>query len=204
MDMFMKKKLAREEARSARQQLFDKAGFDAAEKLSTYLNAALRDQPVGEIAGYLPINSEMDPRIAQADLMRRGWSVGLPCVEVEDAPLEFRLWEMGDPLIEGPHGIEMPAPEAELLSPTVVLVPMLAFDVEGHRLGYGGGYYDRSIEKLRKSHPVLVVGLAFAGQLVKSVPRDDHDEHLDMIVTERGIWLPGVSRNGATDFKDRL
>ena len=200
----MKKKLAREEARQARQQLFDKASLEAPEQLSTHLATALAKTPVGEVAGYLPVNSEMDTRFAQADLARRGWAVGLPCVEVEDAPLEFRLWEMGDPLIEGPYGIEMPSPEAELLSPTVVLVPMLAFDVEGHRLGYGGGYYDRSIEKLRKSHSVLTVGLAFAGQLVKSVPRDDHDQVLDMIVTERGIWLPGVSKSGAAGFKDTL
>ena len=199
MDMYLIKKLAREEARRARQQLFDKAGPDVPERLSHFASKALADKAPAIVAGYLPIRSEIDPRMAQADLVRRGWSLALPCVEDEDGAMSFRLWEMGEPLVQGAFQTEMPAHDAEMARPDVVLVPMLAFDVAGYRLGYGGGYYDRALDALRSGGDVRVIGLAFAGQLVKSVPKEDHDQPLDMIITEKGIWLPG-----ATDFRNSL
>lgn len=138
------------------------------------------------IAGFISIGSELDPAPALAALAEGGHALCLPFVRGPDEPLGFRRYRPGDPLIPGPYGTKEPGPEAPPVSPGIVLVPLLAFDRKGFRLGYGGGYYDRTLKVLRREGPILAVGLAYGFQEVPSVPHDAFDERLDVVVTEQG------------------
>ncbi len=101
-------------------------------------------------------------------------------------PLKFREWTPGCALVEGEFGALIPA-EGAWLDPVVLIVPLLAFDARGYRLGYGGGFYDRTLEALRARRPTLAVGFAFAAQEVAEVPIDATDQRLDAVVTETGL-----------------
>lgn len=143
--------------------------------------------PESVLAGYAPIRAEADPfPVLSAHL---GLTC-LPVVEGADQPLTFRLWRPGQGLEPGAFGIMQPIAGAEIIQPQVVIVPLAAFDRRGARIGYGGGYYDRSLEKLRAGGPVLAVGFAFAVQQVETVPEGPFDQPLDLVVTEAGILQP--------------
>jgi 5-formyltetrahydrofolate cyclo-ligase len=137
------------------------------------------------IAGYWPIRDEMDVKSVIARLMDAGQPVCLPVVLGDEQPLELRLWEDGAPLYEAGFGTLAPAEEAPRAAPDVILIPLLGFDKYGTRLGYGGGYYDRTLAALAK-RPRLI-GFAFALQEVDNIPREAHDVPLDAIVTEQGV-----------------
>lgn len=140
------------------------------------------------VSGYWPSRDEIDPRPLLTDLADRGHAVGLPVVVAKAAPLRFRRWSPGDALEPGAFKIDVPAPSQPEVVPLVLLVPLLAFDRAGYRLGYGGGFYDRTLATLRRAAPAtLAVGLAFAGQEIEAVPRDERDARLDRIVTEREV-----------------
>ena len=153
---------------------------------------ALRERVLGAIpvpegavvSAYWPMRSEIDPRPLMAALHARGHGIGLPVMLGAGQPLIFRSWEPGLALVPGGYGTEVPGPERPELRPEVLLVPLLAFDRAGYRLGYGGGFYDRTLARLRAAGPALAVGLAHAGQEVAEVPRDAHDQRLDWIATE--------------------
>lgn len=136
------------------------------------------------VSGYMPMRSEIDPRLLMTRIAAAGATLCLPDVGAEDAPLEFRRWAPDDGLTTGRYGIAVPEPDAEVLVPDLLLVPLLAFDRTGQRLGYGGGYYDRTIARLRAQGDVLAVGLAFSGQVRDDLPVEPHDVRLDWIVTE--------------------
>ncbi|MCV2880605.1 5-formyltetrahydrofolate cyclo-ligase [Actibacterium sp. XHP0104] len=135
------------------------------------------------ISGYAAMRSEVDPMPA---LARLDAQICLPVVVGKAQPLAFREWRPGTEMVEGAFGAMIPAHGAEL-EPQVLVVPLAAFDGRGLRLGYGGGFYDRTLEKLRAAGPVLAVGFAFAGQRVAALPPDPHDQPLDLIVTEDGL-----------------
>ncbi len=141
-------------------------------------------------SGYLPIGSELDIRPLMARLRARGLIISLPCAVERFRPLIFREWSPGDPLVSEPWGTQAPADDALRLTPELLLVPLLAFDREGYRLGYGGGFYDRTLARLRARTEVTAVGVAYAAQEMASVPHDDTDERLDLIVTEREVIRP--------------
>jgi 5-formyltetrahydrofolate cyclo-ligase len=151
------------------------------------LVAQLRPDGSAIVAGYWPKGDELDVRPALDMLSLAGHDVCLPVVSGVAWPLLFRLWRPGHPLVPGSFRIMEPMADAPLAQPTIVLVPMLAFDKDGWRLGYGGGFYDRTLAVLRDSAPVLAVGIAYAGQEVSSVPRDPYDQRLDWLVTEKGV-----------------
>jgi 5-formyltetrahydrofolate cyclo-ligase len=138
------------------------------------------------VAGYWPVRDEADPRGLMRVLAARGHALALPRIEAKDSPLAFHLWREGDVLFDNHHGIAEPAEASPLISPQVLLVPLLAFDAAGHRLGYGGGYYDRTLLSLARA-PVVAVGIAYAGQEVAELPQHNHDHPLDVIVTELGV-----------------
>jgi len=142
------------------------------------------------VAGYWPLGDEIDPRPLMAALAGVGCRLALPVVVARAAPLEFRAWAEGDALEAGPHGTAHPTETAPRLRPDVLLVPLLGFDRGGWRLGYGGGYYDRTLESLRENAQVRAIGLAFAAQEMAAVPRDGHDQPLDAIATERELIEP--------------
>lgn len=140
-------------------------------------------------AGYMPIGSEIDCRPLLNRLTAAGVPVCLPVVAQREAPLIFRRWLPDDPLVTGTFGISEPTEAAQELTPRALLVPMLAFDRGGHRLGYGGGYYDRTLKALRAAGEVVAIGVAFAGQLRDKLPVADGDQRLDWILTEVGATL---------------
>lgn len=142
------------------------------------------------IAGYSPIKSELDPFPLMQALRGRGARLALPCVVARDRPLLFRQWSFGEPLVAGRFGILEPPPGAAAVSPEVVLVPLAAFDREGHRIGYGAGFYDRTLVAGSAPKPIVAVGLAFATQEVERVGALPHDVRLDYIVTDRETIAP--------------
>jgi 5-formyltetrahydrofolate cyclo-ligase len=148
---------------------------------------ALNLPPASILAGYWPLNSEADPRGLMNALARSGARLVLPCVEGAAEPLVFRLWREGDTMVQGACGVYEPSPAAPAVIPEGVLVPLLAFDAVGYRLGYGGGYYDRTLAFLRRTGRVLAIGVAYTGQEMTTLPREAHDAPLDMVLTERGI-----------------
>lgn len=140
------------------------------------------------VGGYWPIGSELDTRPLLHALHDAGCWCALPVVVGADQPLRFRLWQPGDGLVAGAAGALEPAEGAPEILPEVLLVPLLGFDASGHRLGQGGGHYDRTLAAMRASgDPVVAIGLAFAGQELPALPASTHDQRLDWVVTEAGI-----------------
>ena len=136
------------------------------------------------VGGYWPMAGEMDVRPALVLLERVGCLTALPEVVEKNRPLRFRAWVPGEVLEEGQHGTAHPPVSSPVMRPDVVIVPLLSFDRDGYRLGWGGGYYDRTLEGLRKSGEVVAVGAAYGAQEVDQVPRDEFDQALDWIITE--------------------
>jgi 5-formyltetrahydrofolate cyclo-ligase len=144
-------------------------------------------EPDAVVAGYWPTRDEADPRQLMKALAARGATLTMPRIEDRNAALSFRRWSEGDPLVDNRHAIREPPAEAQRVIPNLVLVPLLAFDATGHRLGYGGGYYDRTLAGLRAAGPVAAIGIAYAGQEIAAIPHEANDQRLDMVLTELGL-----------------
>lgn len=144
----------------------------------------------GPVAGYWPIRGEMDPRPVLEALSRRGVPTALPAIDAGE--LVFRAWTPWEPVGPVGFGTLGPLPSAPEVVPRVLLVPVAAFDRACHRLGYGKGFYDRAIARLAATGPLLAVGIAYAAQEVATVPLEDHDRRLDVIVTEREVIRPAA------------
>jgi 5-formyltetrahydrofolate cyclo-ligase len=149
--------------------------------------ACVEISPRAIVAGFSAIRSEIDPSALMQALAARGASLALPVATERGQPLIFRAWTKDTPLVRGMYGIFEPSSDAADVEPDIVLVPLAAFDRTGHRVGYGGGYYDRTLQVLRKSKKITAVGLAFAVQEIDRVPHDAHDEPLDLVLTENEI-----------------
>ena len=139
------------------------------------------------VAGYSPINSELDPFPLMRALASKGAVLALPVVIARDHALIFRAWQPDEGLVRGQYGIFQPSSDAHDVDPDIVLVPLAAFDRAGHRIGYGRGYYDRTLQDLRAKKKITVIGAAFAVQEIEAVPRLPHDEQLDCVLTEREL-----------------
>ena len=175
----------RREAAAARTALARAAG-DIGVRLVTSFASAVLLRPCRIVAGYHPFRDEADPLPVLRVLASSGWTCALPVPADQQEGLIFRSWIPGGPLVTGRYGIPHPPETNEAVRPDIVLVPLLAYDGAGRRLGYGAGYYDRALAGLRRTGPVLAVGIAYAGQRVASVPTQAHDQLLDMVVTEQG------------------
>ena len=180
------KHLAREAAKRRRDEAKARLGASAPASIAAHFLAALPLPAASSVAGYAAIGSEADPAELLRQLDAAGHVCSLPAVETRSAPLVFRRWRPGDPLEPGDHGTRAPSRTAPLCRPDIVLVPLLAFDAAGRRLGYGGGYYDRTLAALRaEGQPVAAVGVAFSAQEAQDLPEDEFDQRLDWIVTEK-------------------
>lgn len=160
------------------------AGEGAAEAVSRNLRAAVPLPANAVVSAYWPMGSELDPRPLMMALQGAGHQIALPVVRETNQPLVFRAWSPGDVLEPAAYDTQIPSAGKPELTPGVVLAPLLAFDRRGYRLGYGGGFYDRTLDILRARGEVLAIGLAYAGQEVPAVPHDPNDKRLDWIVTE--------------------
>ncbi len=136
------------------------------------------------VAGYAPLRGEVDSGPLLHELHAMGHDIALPVAKT-GKPLEFHRWRPGDPLIPGQFGSPEPQGRAVPLKPQLLIVPLVAFDVAGWRLGRGGGFYDRTIAQLKDA---VTVGIAFSAQRVPQIPREAHDQRLDWVVTEEGAF----------------
>ena len=139
------------------------------------------------VSGFMPLKSEINPLPLMRSLAEKGARLALPVVAGRGKPLIMREWVFGEPLAAGVWGIREPKPEAAEVEPDILLVPLLAFDRTGHRLGYGAGYYDMTIHRLRAFKPVTAVGIAFAAQEIAALPATPRDARLDLVLTEREV-----------------
>lgn len=172
--------LARRDALSAEQR------GDAAKAIaSASLPVELSRETV--VAGYSPINSEIDPFPLMRALADKGAALALPVIIQRNHALIFRDWSSDEGLVRGQYGIFQPSSDAADVDPDIVLVPLAAFDRAGHRIGYGRGYYDRTLQNLRAMKRITVIGVAFAVQEIEVVPALPHDEQLDCVLTEREL-----------------
>lgn len=185
------KRLARGKASKHRNAVHEAAGAGAGAALAARGLPVVRNSQNQIVSAFHPYLSEISTVELLAKLVEEGWTTALPIVMGKELPLMFRTWTPGEPLVSGLWDIQIPADTAPEVEPDVLLVPMLAFDRKGYRLGYGGGFYDRTLAKLRAVKLVTAVGVAYAGQEIEAVPRDAHDQPLDWIMTERETFKCG-------------
>lgn len=165
----------------ARRKLAHETGQATAGYLSEVL-AGYRGVP---LAGYMAMRTEIDPASAMEEASAHG-PVGVPVIQGAGRPLKFRLWTPGCMMVPGTFGAAIPQ-AGDWMTPEIVIVPLVAFDRRGGRLGYGGGFYDRTLEMLRAIKPTLAIGFAYAAQEADTLPLEPTDQPLDLIVTENGI-----------------
>jgi 5-formyltetrahydrofolate cyclo-ligase len=139
------------------------------------------------VSGFMPMKSEINPLPLLRNLAQAGAALALPVVSGRGKPLIMRAWLWGEPLNSGVWGIREPKPDAKEVDPDILLVPLLAFDRRGYRLGYGGGYYDMTIAGLRARKNVTAVGIALSAQEVAQVPTTPRDARLDLVLTEHEV-----------------
>ena len=158
-----------------------------AERIALQGVALARRAVVRTVAVFWPIGSEPDTLMLLAALDYHDFIAALPCTGAMGQPLTFRRWRDGDPLVEGPMRIPEPSPRLPQVEPDLIFTPAAAFDRRGFRAGYGGGFYDITLAALRARRPIPAIGLAFACQEVEHIPEEDHDQPLDLILTENEL-----------------
>lgn len=181
MTLTERKTAARKAAFARRKEAFATKMPGQAALLSELL-AGHRGVP---LAGFMPIQTEISPLAAMAEAAAYG-PVGVPVIQAAGQPLTFAKWEPGCPMVEGAFKAQIPERVIEMV-PEVVIVPLVAFDLDGGRLGYGGGFYDRTLEGLRARQATLAIGFAFDAQQAQDLPLEVTDQPLDIIVTETRV-----------------
>ncbi len=184
MNTSRSKQALREEMMRARAQLGAEAREAGARALADAGLSFLSLPSGAKISGYAAIGDELDPSALLHVLAAQGHAIALPVTIAKGKPLIFRSWQPGAPLIEGSFNVPEPGEDAPELTPGIVLTPVLAFDARGRRLGYGAGYYDRTLAALRRAGKVIAVGVAFDIQEVEATPMNENDQILDWVVTE--------------------
>lgn len=180
-DLTVIKAAARKAAFARRKLAFDARPPGAAGRLSEIL-AGYRGVP---LSGYMPIRTEIDPLPAMAEAAAHG-PVGVPVIQGSGLALRFSRWDPDGPLREGPFGAMVPETD-DWMEPEILIVPLVAFDARGGRLGYGGGFYDRTLQGLRAKRATLAIGFAFDAQEAEALPLEPTDQPLDMVVTESRV-----------------
>jgi len=176
------------ELRAAAQARRDAMSADVRKRAAEAIAARefpLAIAPGAIVSGFIPLKSEISPLPLMQKLNEAGAQLALPAIAGRGKPLIMRAWAWGEPLDRGQWGIREPRTEAVVVEPDILVVPLLAFDRTGHRIGYGAGYYDRTIGRLRAIKPVTAIGLAFAAQEVPKIPATERDARLDLVLTER-------------------
>jgi 5-formyltetrahydrofolate cyclo-ligase len=175
-----------------REAIARRDALPAAERARAAAIIAARGLPMAVAAGailsgFTPMKSEINPLPLLRKLADVGARLALPVVAGKGKPLIMRAWAFGEPLAAGVWGIREPKPAAAEVLPDILLVPLLAFDRRGHRIGYGAGYYDMTIAALRARKKITAIGIAFAVQEIDAVPNTPRDARLDYVLTEREV-----------------
>ena len=139
------------------------------------------------VSGFMPMKTEINPIPLMKKFADAGAQLALPVIAGRGKPLIMRAWAFGAPLQAGQWGIREPGPDAEEVASDILIVPLVCFDRAGHRIGYGAGYYDMTINALRANKQVIAIGVAFAAQEIPTVPATERDARLDLVLTEREI-----------------
>lgn len=189
MDIVTAKKDLRGVLMARREALAPQQRLAAQARIAAIGADALSAEGALTISVFHSFGSEVGTGPLMQALGARGHRLCLPVIVGRNKPLIFRRWRPGEPLEPGRFNIEVPLETAPVVEPEVVLVPLLGFDAAGWRIGYGGGYYDRTLALLRRKSPVLAVGLAFAVQQLDDVPHAENDERIDGVLTEEGYRL---------------
>ena len=177
----------RQTAYAARKGAFDlRQATNAIQTATAHLMAEIGPAHGRSIAAYLPIRTEIDPRPAMTELHQMGAQIGVPVIAGPGLPLDFRRWTPDTPLVPGPFGAMIPE-SGDWIIPDTLIVPLVGFDAACNRLGYGGGFYDRTLARLAASGPVRSLGFAFAAQELPPLPTEPTDIALSAIVTEAGV-----------------
>jgi 5-formyltetrahydrofolate cyclo-ligase len=172
--------------------LIRRDAIPAAERVQAVEAIAARTFPLAVkpgtiVSGFMPLKTEINPLPLLRKLAGAGARLALPAIDGRGKPLIMRAFAFGDELASGQWGIREPKAEAPEVTPDILLVPLLAFDRHGHRIGYGAGYYDMTIAKLRAIKPVIAAGIAYAAQEIAEVPVTPRDARLDLVLTEREV-----------------
>ena len=185
MTLFDDKRTLRSAMLAWRAALAEDERRTAAEGLLATLRREMPFETPAVVSGFWPIKDEIDIRPLLIELFNVGCQLALPVVQGRGKPLLFRAWRPGDPLEAGVFGTLQPSARRETLEPDALIVPLLACDEEGWRLGYGGGFYDRTLGGLRARRKVTAVGVGFNAQLVPEVPHGSDDQRLDWLLTDK-------------------
>jgi 5-formyltetrahydrofolate cyclo-ligase len=185
------KRLARSKATLIRSDVHEAAKLGAGAALVARGLPVARNAQTRIISAFHSFDTEISTFELFDKLVADGWTTALPVVVAKNTPLVFRQWAPGEALVLGRWNIKVPLEDAPEVLPDVLLVPLLAFDRQGFRLGYGGGFYDRTLEKLRALKKVTAIGIAYAGQEVDAVPYEEFDQRLDWIMTEQETFKCG-------------
>jgi 5-formyltetrahydrofolate cyclo-ligase len=185
MTLFGDKRTLRSAMLAWRAALAEDERRAAAEGLLATLRREMPFETPAVVSGFWPIKDEIDIRPLLIELFNVGCQLALPVVQGRGKPLLFRAWRPGDPLEAGVFGTLQPSARRETLEPDALIVPLLACDEEGWRLGYGGGFYDRTLGGLRARRNVTAVGVGFNAQLVPEVPHGPDDQRLDWLLTDK-------------------
>ena len=180
------KKALRTEALELRKAAFELHGPEASRRIAAYGLDFLGAAPGSIVSGFAAIRDEINPAPLLVWLHAEGFPLALPAMQGKGLPLVMRSWAPGDAMAPATWGIAEPMDDKPEVEPDIVLVPLLAFDVRGYRIGYGGGFYDRTLAKLRKGKPVTAVGIAYDEQKVDAVPVESYDQRLDWVLTPSG------------------
>ena len=184
---------ADEDKKRLRKQAFD-AMPDAPMQIAQHAPILQKRYAPNIIAAFWPIRTEIDPIPVMARLCQAGAMSSLPVTPEEGKPLTFHQWDIGAPLADGPYHTKEPFGDAPIVIPDLILAPLLAFDAGCWRLGYGGGFYDRTIATLEAAgHQPHVVGIAFDESQVDHVPTGPYDKALSAILTPSGLKHPSSS-----------
>jgi len=181
------KAVLRKSAALHRAELFGRDKGQAAKSLLQFTDDLTPEEHGSVVSGYVAIASEIDAMGLLERFFERGFAICLPLVTAPDTPLTFLNYRPGDRLVKGNFDVFTPQHDVAKVTPALLLVPLLAFDRRGYRLGYGGGFYDRTLAQLRQRGAIRAIGLAFSGQEVDAVPHDGFDQPLDGVLCESGL-----------------
>lgn len=180
----------RQMSRTNRRSISEKIAGSAGEAFAEIILSEIEIAANAVVAGYWPMLSEADVVPTLTKLHETGRCCVLPTTGERHSPLIFRQWRPGDELQASDFGVMEPTADKPAHIPDIMLAPLLAFDANGNRLGYGGGHYDQTVASYKKDRgkdSVTVIGIAFSGQQVDALPNEKHDQRLDLVVTETGI-----------------
>ncbi|MDG2417168.1 MAG: 5-formyltetrahydrofolate cyclo-ligase [Pelagibacterales bacterium] len=169
-----------------RNNYFDE--YDKKNNAHTHLKLILENTKPCVVGSYLPFKNEFPTQLLNDELNKLNFNLSLPCINKNDSSMIFRNYTSNSGLVPNSYGILEPSQNADEVVPSILIVPLVAFSLAGYRLGYGGGYYDRYIEKNLDNKNLLKIGLGFSFQKYDELPNENHDQKLDWILTENYLY----------------